>query len=124
MNYASAQELYDHLAQTIDDPEWIIKAVRVKFPGYKQPPKAYARKNDSKTAVIRSPRKDNPDPKVAYSKPMSRQEGWYNSDFTDQLNKRALSDGSAKLLKALHREHPAIMNALKQRGNTVAFPEL
>jgi len=128
MRYESAQDLYDYLATTIDDHEWIVKAVRIQFPAFMKPPKAYnqASRNASKTEVIRSPRnahkQANPDPKIAYSKPMDRQEGWYDSEITDQIIRRAFRNGSERLLAALHQEHPTIMQALKDRGNNVATP--
>lgn len=125
----SAQELYDHLSSLIDDEEFVMRAVRSNFPAFRSQSKSAAKpkRNLDKDMFIRSPRKEsaaNPDPKIIHSKPMCRTEGWYDSEVTDQLTKKGFSQGSAQLLEALHREHPAIMRHLKARGNNVAMPKI
>ena len=123
----SAQELYEHLSSLIDDEEFVMRAVGLSFPKFRLKTAEKPKRNLNKDEFIRSPRKEaaaNPDPKIIHSKPMCRTKGWYDSEVTDQLVKQDFSQGSAQLLAALHREHPAIMRHLKARGNNVTMPKI
>lgn len=97
MNFVSAQELYAHLSEIIDDEEFILRSVRVHFPAFKK---------DMRNAA----KKVRPAPPDPY--------GPHSVIQHDAM----VSEGSKRLLKALHDEHPGIMQFAAAKGRLVVYP--
>lgn len=131
MQFATAQELADHLAQTIDDEAFIAKAVRLKFPAWKggEPRKDFTPKTPTPAprmttdAAYISERKSKDSYAVrAYGTTFDQDNGWFSSELNDRAVHSMLTNGSQNLLRALHDAHGGILERLKAQGRTVVQP--
>ncbi len=98
----NAQALYDQLSRSVDDPQFVLRAVQMKFPGWK--PKAPA----------------NPD--ALFELPASLGPKIDPLTYSDRVSRADMKKGSAALLDALHKHHPAIMRHAHEEGRLVRFP--
>lgn len=94
-DFATAQEMFDHLSTYVADERAVLVAVRRHFPTF--------RLNLSRAKL----RRDDPG---------------MNAIHLDALNAKALENGSRSLLHAIHKSHPGAMKALAAQGRTVVYP--
>lgn len=125
MHFSSPEELAAHLATTIDDEAFIMKAVRIKFPDWNggnarsqfmpHPPRRLSSEEARKSTLSN---------KRAYAgrnyiRPERADNDWFASEHADKVFHKMLDHGSRALLIGIHREHPSIMEALKAQGRQV-----
>ncbi len=96
------ESLYNQLTQSVNDPQFVLRAVQIKFPGWK--PKAPA----------------NPD--ALFELPASLGPKIDPLTHSDRVSRADMKKGSAALLDALHKHHPAIMRHAYEAGRLVRFP--
>ena len=101
MEFASATEYRKHMRTIIDDFKLVEKIVRAKFPPESRVISELAFKAGGKKAP-------------------SAFDPWINTEEGDRMGRKAVENGSENLLRAIKREHPAIMQRLAQQGLTVA----
>lgn len=99
MNFLTAEELAGHLAQLVDDEEFIIRTVRAHFPEYKR----------EMRAKLKEP---SPPPIPFENLPLKM----------DATIRSSMEAGSKNLLAALHKSHPMIMKVHHEAGRQVVFP--
>lgn len=124
MNFTSPDELAAHLATTIDDEAFILKAVRIKFPGWNG-----GDVRSDFTPIDQRPRPVKPPRDLAnnyryaqrnYARPAD--DGMWAAEQADKHFRQMIETGSTRLLCALHDSHPRIMQTLKERGRLVVQP--
>jgi len=118
MKFPTAKEMYAHLAELVDDEEFIMRAVRVHFPEY--------RREQKRSLTIEQARKSlkpkEPSPvRTERAKPDLGYDGWYNSGISDKAARDNIAIGSENLLRAIWRAHPKILRNLASRGLNVAI---
>lgn len=94
MNFVTPEELHDHLADMVNDPELIERMVQVHFPDFKR--------------VVVKPK---------------RKLGHEHDGLTlaDRMHSAKMREGSLELLAALHRQHPLIMKRHYDAGRQVVY---
>lgn len=107
MNFLSPQQLYDHLAEIIDDEDFILRSVRVHFPAYKREMRRAAREGVVTRLIDEAPKRQPADP--------------YGPQAMIQHD-AMVKQGSQLLLKALHSEHSEIMRFAASKGRLVVYP--
>jgi hypothetical protein len=100
--FATAQEMFDHLASMIADQHVVTIAVQQHFPDFRRPAIRLVTK---KAELFRAPIDDT-----------------FAHDTSQRLAGSAMAMASKDLLHAIHKAHPAIMNTLAAQGRTVVYP--
>lgn len=122
----TAPELAAHLAEMVDDEEFILKAVRLKFPQYGLAGESHTGSRQRLTADqarenIKLSKADYR--QRAHRKPSQEvQVPWHESATSRNAEREMVENGSRTLLHTLHREHHAILKHLASNGRMVVYP--
>ena len=101
--FKTGREMAEHLGTIINDPQLVLLAVRRRFPKY-APELGRAIRISQEDFAANGSRK-----------PMSKFDGYMDSDLADRAHRASVTIGSARLLTAIHKQHPEIMRALGAR---------
>ncbi len=117
MNFDSPEELASHLAMTIDDEAFIVKAVRIKFPDWNG---GTRRSTFEPKEYEHRPKRVKPDRKSAYAganyRAINGPDDWHASELADKMFHKMIEQGSYALLHKIRSHHPAIMECFEARG--------
>lgn len=120
----TAPELAAHLSELVNDEEFVLKAVRLKFPQYGKEGMAHhgPRKRLTEEQARKSIKVSKADyHERNYTKPDDTVP-WYDCSDSVKKNHADIVSGSDALLRAIHRAHPHAMQFAAKAGRQVVFP--